>query len=88
MSTATAEAAPSPSAPMSFADVLRIDVMRRVWYAQMISLFGDWLALFAVIAVVSFAMHGSPKQIIGVQNIRNINEPITLMRARFNDVAK
>ena len=52
---------------MSFADVLRIDVMRRVWYAQMISLFGDWLALFAVIAVVSFAMHGSPKQIIGVQ---------------------
>ncbi len=52
---------------MSFAAVLRIDVMRRVWYAQMISLFGDWLALFAVIAVVSFAMHGSPKQIIGVQ---------------------
>jgi hypothetical protein len=37
-------------APMSFRDVLRIDVMRRVWYAQIISLFGDWLALFAVIA--------------------------------------
>jgi MFS family permease len=52
---------------MSFRDVLRIDVMRRVWYAQIISLFGDWLALFAVIAVVSFAMHGTPKQIIGVQ---------------------
>src|SRR5258708_39747886 len=67
MSTVAAEAAHSPSAPMSFAAVLRIDVMRRVWYAQMISLFGDWLALFAVIAVVSFAMHGSPKQIIGVQ---------------------
>src|SRR5207245_10971943 len=66
MSTATAEAA-KPQAPMSFADVLRIDVMRRVWYAQIISLFGDWLALFAVIAVVSFTMHGAPKQIIGVQ---------------------
>jgi DHA3 family macrolide efflux protein-like MFS transporter len=52
---------------MSFADVLRIDVMRRVWYAQIISLFGDWLALFAVIAVVSFVMHGSPNEIIGVQ---------------------
>src|SRR6266581_2367860 len=65
MSTVTAEAA-KPQAPMSFADVLRIDVMRRVWYAQIISLFGDWLALFAVIAVVSFAMHGSPKQILGV----------------------
>src|SRR5436190_22877579 len=52
---------------MTFRDVLAIDVMRRVWYAQVVSLFGDWLALFAVIAVVSFAMHGSPKQIIGVQ---------------------
>jgi DHA3 family macrolide efflux protein-like MFS transporter len=54
-------------APMTFRDVLGIDVMRRVWYAQIVSLFGDWLALFAVIAVVSFAMHGTPKQIIGVQ---------------------
>jgi DHA3 family macrolide efflux protein-like MFS transporter len=54
-------------APMTFRDVLGIDVMRRVWYAQIVSLFGDWLALFAVIAVVSFALHGTPKQIIGVQ---------------------
>ena len=52
---------------MSFRDVLRIDVMRRVWYAQVISLFGDFLALFAVIAVVSFTMHGTPNQITGVQ---------------------
>src|SRR5689334_9708793 len=57
----------SPPAAMTFRDVLRIDVMRRVWYAQIISLFGDWLALFAVIAVVSFAMHGTPRQIVGVQ---------------------
>ena len=61
MSTAT------PSAQMTFRDVLRIDVMRRVWYAQIVSLFGDFLALFAVIVVVSFAMHGTPKAIIGVQ---------------------
>ncbi len=60
-------AAAGQSAPMTFRDVLRIDVMRRVWYAQIVSLFGDWLALFAVIAVVSFALHGTPKQIIGVQ---------------------
>ena len=52
---------------MSFRDVLRIDVMRRVWYAQMVSLFGDFLALFAVIAVVSFTMRGTPNQITGVQ---------------------
>jgi hypothetical protein len=64
MSSVTATA---PAAPMSFRDVLRIDVMRRVWYAQLVSLFGDFLALFAVIAVVSFAMHGTPRQIVGVQ---------------------
>ncbi|HEY7287656.1 MAG TPA: MFS transporter [Vicinamibacterales bacterium] len=64
MTTATATA---PPASMSFRDVLGIVVMRRVWYAQLISLFGDFLALFAVIAVVSFAMHGTPRQIVGVQ---------------------
>ena len=52
---------------MSFRDVLGLVVMRRVWYAQLVSLFGDFLALFAVIAVVSFAMHGTPRQIVGVQ---------------------
>jgi DHA3 family macrolide efflux protein-like MFS transporter len=56
-----------PAVPMSFRDVLRIVVMRRVWYAQLVSLFGDFLALFAVIAVVSFAMHGTPREIVGVQ---------------------
>jgi MFS transporter, DHA3 family, macrolide efflux protein len=64
MATATAGI---PSVPLSFRDVLRIDVMRRVWYAQIISLFGDWLALFGVIAVVSFTMHGTPREIVGVQ---------------------
>src|SRR5436190_21588302 len=63
-SSATAAA---PAAAMTFRDVLRIDVMRRVWYAQVISLFGDFLALFAVIAVVSFTMHGTPNQITAVQ---------------------
>src|SRR5216683_54445 len=64
MATVTATA---PPAPMTFRDVLRIDVLRRVWYAQIVSLFGDFLALFAVIAVVSFAMRGTANQIIGVQ---------------------
>jgi DHA3 family macrolide efflux protein-like MFS transporter len=54
-------------APLTFRDVLRIPVMRRVWYAQLVSLFGDFLALFAVIAVVSFRMHGTAAQVIGLQ---------------------
>src|SRR6266849_1150551 len=64
MATVTATA---PPAPMTFRDVLRIDVLRRVWYAQVVSLFGDFLALFAVIAVVSFRMHGTPAQLTGIQ---------------------
>src|SRR5476649_2600712 len=64
MSTAAAAVS---TAPLSFRDVLRIDVMRRVWYAQVVSLFGDFLALFAVIAVVSFRMRGTPSQLTGLQ---------------------
>src|SRR3954468_8050362 len=66
MTTTTPPAATTPGL-LSLGDVLRIPVMRRVWYAQLVSLFGDFLALFAVIAVVSFAMHGSPREIVGVQ---------------------
>jgi MFS transporter, DHA3 family, macrolide efflux protein len=66
--TATAqEAATAAPAQMNFREVLRIEVMRRVWYAQVISLFGDFLALFAVIAVVSFRMNGTPAQVTGIQ---------------------
>src|SRR6185295_4336306 len=56
-----------PLSPLSFRDVLRIPVMRRVWYAQVISLFGDFLVLFAVIAVVLLRMHGTPAQLTGLQ---------------------
>ena len=65
MTTATATA--QPPVLLSFRDVLRITVMRRVWYAQVVSLFGDFLALFAVIAVVSFRMHGTAAQLTGLQ---------------------
>jgi MFS family permease len=64
MSTAATAGAPTP---LTFREVLRGKVIRRVWYAQIVSLFGDFLALFAVIAVVSFRMHGTPNQLTGVQ---------------------
>ena len=65
MTTATATL--DPPAQLTFRDVLRIVVMRRVWYAQMISLFGDFLALYAVIAVVSFKLNATANQVTGVQ---------------------
>src|SRR3954468_14339559 len=71
MSSAATAAPPAGTvaapAPLSYGGVLRITVMRRVWIAQVISLFGDFLALFAVIAVVTFRMNGSAAQVIGLQ---------------------
>ncbi len=57
------------SAPhiLSMREVLRIRVMRRLWYAQIVSNFGDFLALFAVIGVLTFQLHGTAQQITGVQ---------------------
>jgi hypothetical protein len=34
-------------------------MMRRLWYAQTISVFGDFLALFALISVLTFRVHAN-----------------------------
>ena len=60
-------ASTAPLAPMTFREVLGLTVMRRVWYAQVVSLLGDFLALFAVISVVTYQMDGTPQQVTGVQ---------------------
>ncbi len=53
--------------PLSMGAVLRIPLLRRLWYAQLISVFGDFLALFAVIGVVTFQLHATPQQVTGIQ---------------------
>jgi MFS family permease len=53
--------------PMSMRAVLALPTMRRLWYAQIVSVFGDFVALFAVITVMTFKLHASPQQITGVQ---------------------
>ena len=53
--------------PLTMGEDLRIPVMRRLWYAQIVSVFGDFLALFAVIIVMTFNLHSTPQQITGVQ---------------------
>src|SRR5215472_14438948 len=73
MSTATQPAKPlidpelPAPAPLSMSEVLRFPLLRRLWYAQLISVFGDFLALFAVIAVLTFRLHATPQQITGLQ---------------------
>jgi MFS transporter, DHA3 family, macrolide efflux protein len=58
---------PSMPEPLSMAAVLRIPTMRRLWYAALVSTFGDFLALFAVIGVLTFQLHATPQQVTGVQ---------------------
>ncbi len=53
--------------PLSMAAVLRIPTMRRLWYAALVSTFGDFLALFAVIGVLTFQLRATPQQVTGVQ---------------------
>src|ERR1700728_3855764 len=55
------------SSPMSMGEVLRIPFMRHLWYAQIISVFGDFLALYAVISYFTFKLDATAQQITGVQ---------------------
>lgn len=66
MSTAPPSSVTMPE-PLSMGAVLRIPVMRRLWYAQIVSNFGDFLALFAVIGFLTFNVRANPQQITGVQ---------------------
>jgi MFS family permease len=65
----TVEAVPVPSPipdPLSMGEVLRIVTLRRLWYAQIVSVFGDFLALFAIITIMTFKMHATPQQVTGL----------------------
>ena len=53
----------TPATPLSFSDVLRLRPVRRLWIAQIVSVFGDFLAVFAIIAVVTFKLHGTATQV-------------------------
>jgi len=70
---APAESIPKPPldpelpAPLSMGEVMRIPMMRRLWYAQVVSVFGDFLALFAVISILTFKLHATAQQVTGVQ---------------------
>ncbi len=53
----------TPATPLSFSEVLRLPPVRRLWIAQIVSVFGDFLAVFAIIAVVTFKLHGTATQV-------------------------
>ncbi len=58
---------PESGKPLSMWEVLRFPMMRHLWFAQTISVFGDFIALYAVIAVLTFRLHATAQQVTAVQ---------------------
>jgi MFS family permease len=48
---------------LSFGEVLALRPVRLLWIAQVVSIFGDFLALFAVLSDVSFRLKATPAQV-------------------------
>jgi len=56
----------SAPAPLSLRDVLKISGFKRLWLAQVVSILGDFLAVFGVITLITFKWHGTPLQVTNV----------------------
>jgi len=52
--------------PKTFRETLAIPGVRPLWIGQIVSIAGDFLAIFAVIGIASFRLGGTPAQITGV----------------------
>ena len=49
----------TPATPLKLKDVLQNKPFRRLWIAQFVSIFGDFLALFGIISFITFRIHGT-----------------------------
>src|SRR5437870_11519199 len=52
--------------PLSVRDVLRRSGCKRLWRGQVVSILGDFLAVFGVINLITFKWHGTPLQVTNV----------------------
>src|ERR1044071_1118865 len=50
-------------APLGLGEVMKLRPVRLLWLAQLVSVFGDFLAIFAVISVVTYQLHGTAAQV-------------------------
>ena len=60
------EQAKEGDAPASFGQVLRNRAFFALWLAQLVSSFGDWLAVLALFSLVAFRLHGSANEVSGI----------------------
>src|SRR5262245_17164136 len=56
-------ATPSPAPQLTIREVLKLKPVRRLWAAQVVSVFGDFLAIFAVLAYVTYTLHATAAQV-------------------------
>src|SRR5689334_25292282 len=52
--------------PYTLKTILRHKPFRTLWLAQFVSVFGDFLALFGVISLITFRWHGTAPQVTTV----------------------
>ena len=62
-----ADQAMPQSAPTQNLPLLRQPVFRQLWLAQIVSIFGDSVALFAITTVAAFDLRVSPQAVTGLQ---------------------
>jgi MFS family permease len=63
---ASSMSATAPARQMTIREVLRLRPVRRLWMAQIVSVFGDFLAIFAVLSYVSFNLHATAAEVTGI----------------------
>jgi len=54
---------PEVAAQMTVREVLKLKPMRRLWMAQVVSVFGDFLAIFAVLSYAAYKLNASAAQV-------------------------
>ena len=59
---ASSPAATTPT-PYTLKTILKLKPFRTLWIAQFVSIFGDFLALFGVISLITFRWHGTVVQV-------------------------
>jgi DHA3 family macrolide efflux protein-like MFS transporter len=53
-----------PTAPQG--SIFALPEFRTIWFAQFVSIFGDFVALFAIISLITFRWHGNPLQVTAI----------------------
>ena len=59
-------AASNPATAFTQKTILQYQPFRTLWLAQFVSIFGDFLALFGVISLITFRLNGNAVQVTAV----------------------